>query len=152
MPKQNQQQPSKTDPHYQPTQAEMNADISIPDATPEKLARAIFRGHRPAEALTKPGRGSAPRPPPLGHYPIFAHRGTDAHEPPALSGQKLGSCPRSRNGGRLGGDVAGGDLDDVSRAGTGTGRFPSAGRPTSPSPPSTLEGGGGASWCGTVSF
>ena len=44
MPKQDQQQPSKTDPRYQPTQAEMNADISIPDATPEKLAQAIFRG------------------------------------------------------------------------------------------------------------
>lgn len=36
--------PPKDDPHYQPTQAEMNADISIPDATPEKLAAAIFRG------------------------------------------------------------------------------------------------------------
>ena len=32
------------DPHYQPTQAEMNADVSIPDATPEALAGAVFRG------------------------------------------------------------------------------------------------------------
>ena len=32
------------DPHYQPTQAEMNADVSIPDATPETLAAAVFRG------------------------------------------------------------------------------------------------------------
>jgi hypothetical protein len=36
--------PPKDDPRYQPTQADMNADISIPDATPEKLAQAIFRG------------------------------------------------------------------------------------------------------------
>ena len=35
---------SKTDPHYQPTKVEMNADIRIPDASPEKLAKAIFRG------------------------------------------------------------------------------------------------------------
>lgn len=36
--------PPKDDPHYQPTKAEMSADMSIPDATPEKLAAAIFRG------------------------------------------------------------------------------------------------------------
>ena len=36
--------PPKDDPRYQPTQAEMNADISIPNSTPEKLAQAIFRG------------------------------------------------------------------------------------------------------------
>ena len=35
---------NKTDPHYQPTQAELKADISIPDATPEQIAKAIFRG------------------------------------------------------------------------------------------------------------
>ena len=37
-------QDNPRDPHYQPTQAEMNADISIPDATPETLAAAVFRG------------------------------------------------------------------------------------------------------------
>ena len=36
--------PSKTDPHYQPTKAEMKADISVKDATPERLAQAIFKG------------------------------------------------------------------------------------------------------------
>ena len=35
------------DPRYQPTKAEMQADISIPEATPEKLAQAIFRGGDP---------------------------------------------------------------------------------------------------------
>ena len=38
------QKPDKPDPHYQPTKAEMNADISIPDATPEALAASIFKG------------------------------------------------------------------------------------------------------------
>ena len=33
-------------------------------------------------------------------------RGTDAHEPPAVSGQKLGSYPRSRGRRRPGGEVA----------------------------------------------
>ena len=78
-------------------------------------------------------------------------RGTDAHEPPASSGQKLGSCPRSRRGRRPGGDVAGAGLDDVSRVGTGAGRFSSAGRSASPSLRGTLEGGEGASWRRTVS-
>ena len=79
-------------------------------------------------------------------------RGTDAHEPPASSGQKLGSYPRSRRGGRRpGGGVAGAGLDDVSRVGTGAGRFSSAGRSTSPSLRGTLEGGEGASWRRTVS-
>ena len=37
--------PNRTDdPHYQPKQAEMSADVSIRDATPEKLAAAVFRG------------------------------------------------------------------------------------------------------------
>lgn len=34
----------KDEPRYQPTKDEMNADISIPAATPEKLAQAIFKG------------------------------------------------------------------------------------------------------------
>ena len=34
----------KDDPHYQPTQAEMHVDISIPDATPEALARCRSAG------------------------------------------------------------------------------------------------------------
>ena len=42
-----------------------------------------------------------------------------------LSGQKLDSCPRSRGGGRPGGDVAGASLDDVSRVGTSNQAEPS---------------------------
>ena len=42
-----------------------------------------------------------------------------------LSGQKLGSCPRSRGGGRPGGDVAGVNLDDVCRVGTSNQAEPS---------------------------
>lgn len=71
--------------------------------------------------------------------------------PRGSSGQKLGSCPRFRGGERLGGDVAGVGLDDVARVGTGADRFPPAGRSASPLLPSALEGGEGASWCGTVS-
>ena len=66
--------------------------------------------------------------------------------------QRLGSCPRSRRVVRPGRDVAGAGLDDVSRVGTRTGRFPSAGRSTSPSFRSgALEGGEGASWRRMVS-
>ena len=64
--------------------------------------------------------------------------------------QKLGSCPRSRCGGRAGGDVAGAGSDDVSRVGTRTGHFPSAGRST-PFRSGALEGGEGASWRRMVS-
>ena len=54
---------------------------------------------------------------------------------------------RSRSSVHVPDEVAGACLDDVSRVGTGTGRFPSAGRSTSPSPRSgALEGGEGASW------
>ena len=108
-----------------------------------------------------------PRPPPVpAHAPYsgrsgwrprrrsFAVRRLErlAHGGRGSSGQKLGSWPRSRGGGRPGGDVAGAGLDDVSRVGTGTERFPSAGRSTSPSPWSgALEGGEGASWRRMVS-
>lgn len=44
MPKQ-QQTVSKDDPRYQPTKAEMEADVSIRDATPEDLALAVVGKH-----------------------------------------------------------------------------------------------------------
>ena len=39
---------SKDDPRYQPTPEELEADVSIPDATPHELAQALFgRRQRP---------------------------------------------------------------------------------------------------------
>ncbi len=40
------QQPiSKDDPRYQPTKAELEEDVSIPDCTPEELALAVVGRH-----------------------------------------------------------------------------------------------------------
>ena len=36
---------AKDDPRYQPTRAELEEDMSIPDATPENLAQALFGRH-----------------------------------------------------------------------------------------------------------
>ena len=33
---------AKDDPAYQPTQAELKEDVSIPNVTPEKLAQVMF--------------------------------------------------------------------------------------------------------------
>ena len=33
---------AKDDPRYQPTQAELEEDVSIPNMTPEKLAQVMF--------------------------------------------------------------------------------------------------------------
>lgn len=38
----------KNDPRYQPTKAELEEDVSIPNATPHELAQALFgRRQRP---------------------------------------------------------------------------------------------------------
>ena len=37
---------AKDDPRYQPTKAELEEDMRIPDASPEDLAQALF-GRRP---------------------------------------------------------------------------------------------------------
>lgn len=36
---------AKDDPRYQPTRAELEEDVRIPDATPEDLAQALFGRH-----------------------------------------------------------------------------------------------------------
>lgn len=36
---------AKDDPRYQPTRAELEEDVSIPDATPQDLAQAMFGRH-----------------------------------------------------------------------------------------------------------
>ena len=100
-------------------------------------------GARPWAAISAVGRRRGPGPGRRRARPVRVVAGID---------QKLGSCPRSRRVVRPGGDVAGAGLDSVSRVGPRTGRFPSAGRSTSPSLRSgALEGGEGASWRRMVS-
>ena len=36
---------TKDDPRYQPTRAELEEDVSIPDAIPQDLAQAMFGRH-----------------------------------------------------------------------------------------------------------
>ncbi len=43
----------KDDPAYQPTQAELEEDVSIRNMTPEDVARVMFRG--PLPKLVPPG-------------------------------------------------------------------------------------------------
>ena len=52
---------AKDDPRYQPTRAELEEDVSIPDATPHDLAQAMFR--RPLPKLVPPGEP----------YPVIRH-------------------------------------------------------------------------------
>ena len=41
----------KDDPAYQPTQAELEEDVSIPNMTPEKLAQVMFGEARQPRAV-----------------------------------------------------------------------------------------------------
>ena len=45
---------TKGDPAYQPTQAEIEEDVSIPNMTPEKLAQVMF-GEVPIPKRVAPG-------------------------------------------------------------------------------------------------
>ena len=42
---------TKDDPAYQPTQAELEEDVSIPSMTPEKLAQVMFGEARQPRAV-----------------------------------------------------------------------------------------------------